>query len=102
VGHDVDAEPQARAPRDLADGLVERVAVDAAEAYGGILEEAHPVGRGDDTLAAAADGDGLPSARVARVLVRLDDARRDDQVRILGDLLGEGRHALRRGGSEGR
>ena len=66
---------------------MEWVAVDAAEPDAGILEEAHPVGRGDDRLPAAADGDGLAPAGVAGVLVGLDDARRDDQVGVLHDPL---------------
>ena len=96
IRHDVQAEAQARAARDLADRLVERIAVELREPDAGVLEEPHTVRRGDHGLAAASDRDGLPPAGVAGVLVRLDDARGDDEVGVLDDLLGQARDPIGR------
>src|SRR2546426_11258321 len=87
VGHHVQAEHEARAPRDLADRLVEGVAVDLRETHSGVFEEAHAVRRRDDRLAAAADCDGLSTAGPPGVLMRLDAARRHDEVGILHEHL---------------
>ena len=66
---------------------MEWVALDFREPDSGILEEAHPVRRGDHRLPATPDRDRLAAARVPGVLVRLDDPRRDDQIGLLHELL---------------
>ena len=96
VRDDVQAETQTGATRDLADRLVEGIALDLREPHPGILEEAHSVRRRDHRLAGAADRDCLPTAGVARVLMRLDDTRRHDQVSVFHKLLREARDAVRR------
>ena len=58
------------------------------------------MGRRDHGLAAATDGDGLASAGVPRVLVRLDDAGRDDDIGVLHDPLRGPWHAVRRDRAE--
>ena len=96
VRDDVQAETQTGATRDLADRLVEGIALDLREPHPGILEEAHSVRRRNHRLAGAADRDRLPTAGVARVLMRLDDTRRHDQVSVFHKLLREARDAVRR------
>src|SRR5439155_11339852 len=54
----------------------------------------------DDGLATAADRDGLSTAGPAGVLMRLNDARRHDEVGILHELLREARDAVRRDGTK--
>ena len=70
--------------RSPADRLVERVALDAAQARAGVIHHLRAVGVGDHGLARCAHGHRLPPAGVARVLVRLDDAGGDEQVGLVG------------------
>ena len=87
IADDIEAEAKPGATGDLAHGLVERIAFHLRQADVRVLEEAHAVRRGDHRFAAAADRDGLAATRVARVLVRLDDPGRDDQIGLLDELL---------------
>src|SRR5207244_13191964 len=96
VGHDIQAEPKAGTARDLAHRLVERVAFDLREAYAGILEEAHSVRRRDHRLAGTPDRYGLAAPGISRVLVWLDNPSRDDEVRLLDELLRGARHVVGR------
>ena len=75
---------------------MEGIALDLREPHPGILEEAHSVRRRDHRLAGTPDRYGLAAPGISRVLVWLDNPSRDDEVRLLDELLRGARHVVGR------
>jgi len=93
IQNDVNDKAQAGTAGGLEDGLMERVACDAAQAGTGMVDEGRCMRAGDGLFSGRADGDCFAPTGVTGILMRLDDTGGDDEVRFDHGAMQLDRHA---------
>ncbi len=84
VQHHVENEPQVSATRGLGNSIVKRITFNASQPGAGVIEHLRAVGVSNHRLARRPYGHRLARPGITRILMRLDETGRDEEIRFVG------------------